>query len=134
MNGTAAIDPLLQSYLAAQKAGIRRSTGLLQRQATRAAASKGLQTSGVSEIAAAPIRQERLAQEAGAEGNIAMRQFGEQITDRRLKEEYERRKNLMMLQAKLMQDVEDRRSKGSLLSAGIGGGLGLAGSLFKGGS
>jgi len=131
--GAATIDPLLQSFLEAQKQRIRRGAALLQRQATGAAASKGLQTSGVSEIPAAPIRKQRLASEAEAAGQVAMRQFGEQKLDERLREQFQRSIALMKLRAKLLKDIEKERSKAGLLSGGIGGGLGLVSGLITGG-
>lgn len=86
-------------------------------------ASRGVRTSGVGSIPGETLERGQSEAETGLIGDFAMRQAGEGITDRRLGEEFERRKGLMRFGADIESDLHRtmarRMLQGQLMSGGI---------------
>jgi len=106
--------------------------GGARRRADLTRATSRVRTSGARFIPQETLERGESEAEAGLIGEFGLRQAGENIQDRRLKEAFERRRQLMREGGEMQQALARRMSQGQLQASLISGGLGAIGNIAGG--
>lgn len=96
-------------------------------------ATRGVSTSGVSSIPLAQLGNEEELAIADTDARFALDQVDNVIQDRRAAEQHVRNRELAQLGYDAQDAIQRRLAGNSLKAAVIGGTIGLAGNLFRGG-